>query len=98
MLIYTSTMALNIKNPEAERLAAELAGLTGESKTGAILVALRERLQRVHRDRAETRDQRDARLQRSLEQIWDQIPSDVRGRSISKPEREAILGIGPEGV
>ncbi|HUG63875.1 MAG TPA: type II toxin-antitoxin system VapB family antitoxin [Gaiellaceae bacterium] len=91
-------MALNIKNPEAERLAAELAGLTGESKTGAILVALRERLHRVRRERAETRDQRDTRLQRSLEQIWDQIPPEVRGRSISKDEREAILGLGPEGV
>lgn len=91
-------MALNIKNDEVERLTAELAGLTGESKTGAILVALRERLQRVRRERAETRVQRDARLQHSLEQIWDQIPPDVRGRPISKAEREEILGIGAEGV
>jgi antitoxin VapB len=91
-------MALNIKNPEAERLAAELAAVTGESKTGAILVALRERLERVLRERAETREEREARLQRSLEQIWEQLPHDVRGRSISKAEREAILGIGPEGV
>jgi antitoxin VapB len=36
-------MSLNIKNPEAERLAAEIAALTGESKTAAIIVALRER-------------------------------------------------------
>jgi antitoxin VapB len=36
-------MSLNIKNPEAEQLAAEIAALTGESKTAAIIVALRER-------------------------------------------------------
>ena len=29
-------MALNIKNPDVERLAAEVADLTGESKTEAI--------------------------------------------------------------
>jgi antitoxin VapB len=39
-------MALSIKNPEAERLARELASKTGESMTEAILKALRERLQR----------------------------------------------------
>ncbi len=35
-------MGLNIKDPETERLAAEIATLTGESKTGAIRTALRE--------------------------------------------------------
>ena len=39
-------MILNIKNNETCRLADELAGLTGETKTGAISVALRERLER----------------------------------------------------
>ena len=29
-------MAMNIKVPEAERLAAEVAALTGESKTAAV--------------------------------------------------------------
>ncbi len=49
-------MGLNIKNDEACRLAGELAGLTGESMTGAITVALRERLERENRRRsAETR-------------------------------------------
>lgn len=40
-------MALNIKNPEAERLARELARQTGESVTEAIRKALEDRLQRV---------------------------------------------------
>ena len=37
-------MSLNIKNEETCRLADELARLTGETMTGAITVALRERL------------------------------------------------------
>lgn len=41
-----SLMALSIKNPEADRLARELAELTGEGLTEAILNALRERLLR----------------------------------------------------
>ncbi|HEV2132260.1 MAG TPA: type II toxin-antitoxin system VapB family antitoxin [Longimicrobiaceae bacterium] len=39
-------MALNIKNPEADRLARQLAQATGESLTEAVLNALRERLVR----------------------------------------------------
>jgi antitoxin VapB len=44
-------MALNIKNPEAHRLARELAALTGESMTAAVTEAVRERLARVRRER-----------------------------------------------
>lgn len=40
-------MSLNIKSTEAESLARELAGATGETMTKAITVALRERLDRV---------------------------------------------------
>jgi antitoxin VapB len=39
-------MHLNIKNHEVHELAKELAELTGESMTEAVLVALRERLAR----------------------------------------------------
>ncbi len=39
-------MALSIKDPEADRLARELAARTGESLTQAVVVALRERLAR----------------------------------------------------
>ena len=39
-------MALSIKNDEADRLARELAELTGESLTQAIVLSLRERLER----------------------------------------------------
>ena len=40
-------MSLNIKNPETVRLAHEVADRTGETVTGAITVALRERLGRL---------------------------------------------------
>ena len=39
-------MALNIKNPEVDTLAHQLARTTGESITEAVLRAPRERLQR----------------------------------------------------
>ena len=39
-------MSLNIKNEETCRLTSEMARLTGETMTGAITVALRERLER----------------------------------------------------
>jgi antitoxin VapB len=44
-------MSLNIKNEETHRLAHELAGLTGESLTAAISLALQERLDRIQRSR-----------------------------------------------
>ena len=40
-------MALSIKAPEADRLARELARVTGESLTEAVVKALRERLIRT---------------------------------------------------
>ena len=44
-------MGLNIKNDETCMLARDLARLTGETMTGAITVALRERLAREKRRR-----------------------------------------------
>lgn len=45
-------MGLNSKNEETHRLAGELAQLTGETMTGAITVALRERLERERPQRS----------------------------------------------
>ena len=44
-------MGLNIKSEETHRLARELARLTGESMTAAVTEAVRERLDRVRRER-----------------------------------------------
>jgi antitoxin VapB len=40
-------MAISLKDPEADRLAREVAARTGETLTGAVIVALRERLARL---------------------------------------------------
>ncbi|GAA1791071.1 type II toxin-antitoxin system VapB family antitoxin [Luedemannella flava] len=90
-------MALNIKDAETEALAADVAALTGENKTRAINVALRERKARLLVER--TARERRQRLLRFLNnEAWPQIPPDLLGTSLIKPEREQILGYGPEGV
>jgi antitoxin VapB len=50
-------MSLNIKDPEAHKLAQQLARETGESMTAAVTQAIRERLEAVRRRR-----KRDAML------------------------------------
>lgn len=90
-------MALNLKNPEVERLATEVAALAGESKTEAVRKALQERRDRLAL-RAVRRDRRTS-LMRVLERdIWPRIPEDLRGKGLTKTEREALLGYGPEGL
>ena len=60
-------MGLNIKNDETCQLAGELARLTGETMTGAITVALRERLEREKREHSvEARGSRTACHRRAL--------------------------------
>jgi len=44
-------VSLNIKNQETHRLAREIAELTGESLAATVTVAVRERLDRVRRQR-----------------------------------------------
>jgi antitoxin VapB len=90
-------MALNIKDPETERLAAEVAAMTGESKTKAIRSSLAERKERLSY-RIGRRD-RKKELYRLLEQeIWPRIPPSILGKRLSRREKERILGYGPEGV
>jgi len=45
-------MSLNIKNPTTHQLVQELADITGETLTGAVTEAVRERLERLRRDDA----------------------------------------------
>jgi antitoxin VapB len=44
-------MALNIKNQDTHKLVKELASLAGESMTEAVTKAVRERLDRLRRNR-----------------------------------------------
>jgi antitoxin VapB len=55
-------MALSIKSDEADRLARELAAETGETLTEAVVIALRERLDRQQNSRAGNMRTRLARL------------------------------------
>lgn len=52
LLCTRGDMALNIRNRETERLAEELARVTGETKTQAVTRALRDRLTRLRREHA----------------------------------------------
>jgi antitoxin VapB len=56
-------MAITIRSPEADRLAHELAAVTGESITEAVTNALRERLERQRAIDQATRQRRRAALQ-----------------------------------
>jgi antitoxin VapB len=90
-------MALNIKNPEVERLADEVARATGESKTEAIRKALLERKGRLASHVVP--EDRRARLRRFLERdVWPKVPRRILGRRLTKKQREDILGYGPRGV
>lgn len=82
-------MALNIRNPEAEKLAAELARATGESKTEAVTKALRDRLNRVRSERTRRR------LADELEEIAEHCASlpVLDGR-----HAEQILGYDDSGL
>ncbi len=89
-------MALNLKNVEVERLAADVARLAGESKTEAIRRALEERKRRLTGlSRAERRKRVLAFLERS---VWPKLPRGQRGRRLSRAEEDDLLGYGPDGA
>lgn len=82
-------MALNIRHSETEKLAKELAELTGETKTEAVRRALLDRLTRLRRDRTERR------LADELDRIAERCARlPVRDR---RPADE-ILGYDERGV
>lgn len=82
-----STMGLNIKNPEVERLAAEVAAALGVTKTEAIRQALE--------DRAKVLGIADRRkgledFHRTLEKLWAENP-EIRNIKITKEDYDAIF-------
>lgn len=87
---------LNLKDLEVERLAEEVARLTGESKTEAVRRALAERRQRLAY-RLGSLDRSD-RVQRFLEEeVWPEVPQGELGRHLSKQEEDQILGYSETG-
>ena len=58
---------------------------------------MRERRDRIAaKNDAEERGEGLVRFLR--EEIWPHVPPEVRGKTITKAEREEILGYGPDGV
>lgn len=82
-------MALNIRNPETERLAAALAKLTGETKTQAITQGLRDRLARLSRERTGRR----------LADELDEIARHCAGHPVRDPRPpDETLGYDDRGL
>jgi antitoxin VapB len=87
-------MALNIPHPEANRLAEEVAALAGENKTEAVILALRERLQRLRQQRQPTSGNQDP-----LVHQLDHIAQRCAMRPILDPRvDDEILGFDNSGL
>ena len=82
-------MSINIKDPDTDRLARELADATGETITHAVGVAVRDRLERV---RAQLRGRR---LADELDEIAKRCAA-LPARD-TRPEDE-ILGYDERGI
>ena len=82
-------MALNIKDPTADRLARELASATGESITVAVTNSVRERLERVRG--AAPAELREQELTRIALRAADRKEHDTR-------THEEILGYDDDGL
>jgi antitoxin VapB len=89
-------MPLNIKNARVEHLAAEVAKMAHETKTEAIRRALEDRKARLA-FKASPEDRVKQLKEYLRREVWPKIPSAIRGKKMSKHEREAILGIGHRG-
>jgi antitoxin VapB len=93
-------MALNIKNPEVEHLAEELARISGVSKTEAIRQALqasKERASALTPGVSVTYGDREARLRSFLElRVWPTVPPGA-SRRWSRDEEDALPGYGESG-
>lgn len=84
-------MGLSIKTEEADRLARELARLTGETMTDAITKAMRERLERLRAER-EAQGNYAARVQafvRERAHLFDRRP-------VTRQEWDEAVGDTPE--
>ena len=81
-------MSFNIKNDDTCQLASDLAQLTGETKTGAITVALRERLERERRRRGVENRDRDLRtIARRCAKMMGPGPSAIEHGDLLYDER-----------
>lgn len=85
-------MSLNIEHPEVERLATEVAALTGESRIEAIRQALLERRHGLRR--ALPRSVRIDQIRDFLQtEVWSRVPHNQVGHAPTKAERAEVLGM-----
>ena len=89
-------MALNLKNPEVDALATEVAVLAKESKTEAVRQALFERKARLIA--VYVPQKRSERAASILREFRATLSDAVRGKRLSREEEDDILGFGPGGV
>jgi len=84
-------VALSIRDPETDRLARELATLTGETMTGAIRTSLEQRLAREKR-------RRDAEIERRRKAINDIVERFAKLPVLDDRSPEEILGYDENGL
>ena len=89
-------MALNLKSPEVDALATEVAVLARESKTEAVRQALLERKARLIA--VYVPQKRSERAASILREFRATLSDAVRGKRLSREEEDDILGFGPGGV
>ena len=87
-------MSIYIQNSEVESLLDQVVQITGESEIQAIKIALQERRQRLATRYSFASNTTRTLLSFLQEEIWSQIPQDKLGISITKAEKEDILGLG----
>lgn len=80
-------MGLNIKNPEVEKLAAEVAAMTGESKTEAIRQAL---LKRKDQLKLNNRNRTDLLYEWLARDVWPHVKPEFRNKPMTKADWDAL--------
>lgn len=80
-------MGLNIKNPEVEKLAAEVAALAGESKTETIRQALLTRKKRLT---AQQTNRMEGVREWLARDVWPQVSPEFRDKPMTKADWDAL--------
>ena len=80
-------MGLNIKNAEVEKLASEVAAITGETKTEAIRKALLERKEHLHFSQRKRMDGVREWLERD---VWLLVKPEFRDKPMTKADWDAL--------
>lgn len=81
-------MALSIKSDEADRLARHVAAATGESLTDAVVISLRERLERLRAAQEPSLVERVRRLQAEAAEL----------EILDRRSPEEIIGYDADGL